>query len=100
MMQQATFERKIALRSPVLLFACALLFKLALDFRRVLFRSSLTKAQNALLTVAKRNADITSVSDLPAKSDGLSLIHIWNSQFVSKSGPFSVLAAYLLTILF
>lgn len=32
---------------------------------------SLTKAQNALLTVAKRNADITSVSDLPATSDGL-----------------------------
>ena len=32
MMQQATFERKIALRSPVILFACALLFKLALDF--------------------------------------------------------------------
>ena len=32
MMQQATFERKIALRSPVILFACALLFKLTLDF--------------------------------------------------------------------
>ena len=32
MMRQATFERKIALRSPVILFACALLFKLALDF--------------------------------------------------------------------
>ena len=32
---------------------------------------SLTKAQNALLTVAKRNADITYVSDLPAPSDGL-----------------------------
>lgn len=31
-MQQATFERKSALKSPVLLFACALLFKLALDF--------------------------------------------------------------------
>lgn len=32
---------------------------------------SLSNAQNALLTVAKRNADITSVSDLPATSEAL-----------------------------
>ncbi len=32
---------------------------------------SLESAQNALLTVAKRNADITAVSDLPATSDDL-----------------------------
>ena len=31
----------------------------------------LENAQNALLTVAKRNADITSASDLPATNDGL-----------------------------
>lgn len=32
---------------------------------------SLSNAQNALLTVAKRNADITTVSDLPATADEL-----------------------------
>ena len=32
---------------------------------------SLSNAQEALLTVAKRNADITSVSDLPSTADGL-----------------------------
>lgn len=32
---------------------------------------TLAAAQNALLTVARRNADITSVSDLPATADGL-----------------------------
>ncbi|MDR0977037.1 MAG: RagB/SusD family nutrient uptake outer membrane protein [Prevotellaceae bacterium] len=32
---------------------------------------NITDAQNALLTVAKRNADIQTVADLPATSDGL-----------------------------